>query len=273
MRSGQTETDIENPETRIESALLQGAAALGLTLNRRQIEQFSRYATLLEEWNARLNLTRIPPEQVVPLHFLDSLAVVEAFRPSGVQGFGSLSTLIDIGTGAGFPGLPLKIAFPALAVTLLDSTRKRLNFLDVVIQELELTDVRTLHARAEEAGRAAPHREAYDCAVARAVARLNILVEWLLPFVRVGGRALALKSADVEAEVAEAEPGVKRLGGVVEQVVPVRLPGVDIERRIVVLRKIRRTPPRYPRAGGEIKAHPLTAAEMRRSLPPLRKEK
>jgi len=242
---------IHNPQSRIENQLVEGAAGLGLTLTDRQIEQFVRYAALLEEWNARMNLTRIPPDQVVPLHFLDSLALCRAvdLRAGG--------RLIDVGTGAGFPGVPLKIAFPALSLTLLDSTRKRLVFLDTVLRQLDLPGAITLHARAEEAGRAAPHREAYDYAAARAVARLNVLAEWLLPLIRVGGAALALKSADVQKEIAEAEGAVTRLGGVVEKIVSVVLPGVGIERKIVVLRKTRRTPPRYPRAGGEIRAKPL----------------
>ena len=178
--------------------LARGAADLGLSLTGDQIDRFVRYADLLAEWNRRMNLTRIPPEEVVPLHFLDSLAVCRAIDLHGVK------RLMDVGTGAGFPGVPLKIAFPHLSLTLLDATRKRLDFLEAVVSELSLESVVTVHARAEDAARLPAHREAYDAVTGRAVARLNVLAELLLPFARPGGAVIALKSAASPAEVAEA---------------------------------------------------------------------
>jgi 16S rRNA (guanine527-N7)-methyltransferase len=206
---------------------------------------------MLEEWNRVMNLTRVPPDEIVPLHFLDSLTVATMVDLSG-----SLR-LIDVGTGAGFPGLALKIAFPSLDATLLDSTRKRLDFLDAVIADLSLTGVRTAHARAEAAGRDPKYRERFDLATARAVSRLNTLSELLLPLVRVGGQAVAMKSAAVDEEAAEAANAVKMLGGSAPRVVAVTLPGTEIERKLVVIDKPRPSPARYPRDGAQIKSKPL----------------
>jgi 16S rRNA (guanine527-N7)-methyltransferase len=245
--AGHDQSKIQNPKSKIQH----GAAALNLALTDWQVRQFARYAALLEEWNARMNLTRIPPHEVVPLHFLDSLLVTQAVD------VGAASHLLDVGSGAGFPGLPLKIAFPSLSLTLLDSTRKKLDFLKAVVADLALDRVAFVHARAEEAGRMAARREVYDLVTARAVAKMNILAEWLLPFVRKGGRAVTLKSAGAEAEIAEAAKAIRALGGVMERVVEAVIPGTDIVRKLVVIRKERPAPQVYPRAAAVIKSHPL----------------
>jgi 16S rRNA (guanine527-N7)-methyltransferase len=214
----------------------------GIRLDEAQVEQFWRFGEMLEEWNRRLNLTRIPPEEYVPLHFLDSLAAAAAHN------FAESRSLIDVGTGAGFPGIPLKIAFPHLRVTLLDSTRKRLAFLDAVIQELDLDETRTLHARAEEAARNPLHRERYDAAAARAVARMDVLAEWMIPFVRVDGAALALKSGAAQDEAAESADMIRAMGGSKPEVFRLTLPGTEIERAIIRIQKVRPTPVRYSRS-------------------------
>lgn len=207
-----------------------GAAVWGLALNDVMIDQFARFADLLEEGNLRLNLTRVSPAEFGTLHFLDSLALAAVMTPKPG------SNLMDVGTGAGFPGLPLAIAYPHLRVTLLDGTRKRLDFLDEVIAALGLTNIRTLHGRAEETARLPVHRQHYDLVTARAVAKMPKLVHWLLPLTRTGGLAIAYKSRETDLEIAEAATVLTELGGAVERVVEVDLPGTDIVRKLVLIR-------------------------------------
>jgi 16S rRNA (guanine527-N7)-methyltransferase len=215
----------------IESQLLAGAEAFGLSLSADQTAQCVRYLELLYDANRRMNLTRVPPEQAATLHLLDSLAVCRAVEVSAAR------RLLDVGTGAGLPGVPLKIVFPLLRVTLLDATRKRLNFLDSVIADLGLSGISTIHARAEELALSPSHRGAYDLVTARAVARLDRLAGWMLPFVKPDGSAVALKSGGAEAEIAEAEAAIRRSGGIAARTVRLTLPGTDITRLLVVLRR------------------------------------
>lgn len=211
--------------------LTEGAATWGLALDETAVARFEIFAERLEETNRQFNLTRIAPEDFVTLHFLDSLSLAAAWKPEGGE------RLLDVGTGAGFPGLPLAIAFPQLDVTLLDGTRKRLNFLDGVIAELGLTNARTLHGRAEEVARLREHRGRYPLVTARAVANLSGLVGWMLPFVRSGGLAVAYKSAEVDDEIVAAQRDIHRQHARLEKSVPVSLPFTDITRKLVFIRQ------------------------------------
>jgi 16S rRNA (guanine527-N7)-methyltransferase len=222
-----------------------------IELSPAQRDAFQVYLRELTAWNARFNLTAITdPDQVIVKHFLDSLSVAPFLRHA------SPTALIDIGSGAGFPGLPLKIALPALQVLLLDSTGKKVQFLKHLITELKLSEAAALHARAEELGHNPAYREKYDFAVARAVADLATLLEYALPFVRVGGLFVAQKGVDVVEELEHAAPALRQLGGRLREVAPVQLPGLE-PRHLVVVEKSARTPPRYPRSAGAPRKNPI----------------
>ena len=236
----------------LRTALLEGAEILGLPPSPHQLAQFERYALDLVEWNRRANLTTITDSlDIVRKHFLDSLSVLSVCDPKpGAR-------MIDVGSGAGFPGLPLRIARPGLRVTLLEATRKKCDFLRHVVGALELDGVYVVNARAEDAARDAAHRERYDVAVARAVAEAPTLVEYLLPFVKVGGCALALKSGEVDAEVERAGAAIATLGGRLQRIAPVSVPGIDEPRTIVVVDKVAPTPDKYPRRAGMPEKRPI----------------
>lgn len=230
--------------------LEQGLAELGLHPSPEAIPLLDRYAQMLLEKNRVMNLTAITePDQVASLHMLDCAALLALGALEG-------KTLVDVGTGAGFPGMVLKILSPSLDVTLLDSLAKRLNWLEEVRAELGLTGVRTVHARAEEY--AVKHRESFDAAASRAVAALPVLAELCLPLVKVGGTFLAMKSVDSDAELAGAAGAIARLGGTVERTADYAIPGTDVHHRVIVIRKIGKTPERYPRAFAKIKKSPLS---------------
>lgn len=226
--------------------------SLGISLSDEQVEQFLRYYEMLVRWNEMINLTAITDfEDVMKKHFVDSLSMVRV-----CDLMGSLS-LIDVGTGAGFPGLVLKIAFPDLKVTLLDSLNKRIHFLDEVISELGIYGVNTVHGRAEDYAKQDKYRESYDLCVSRAVANLSTLSEYCLPFVKVGGLFISYKSERVSEELATAEHAISMLGGVVENQVELILPDSDIYRNLVMIRKIQSTSLKYPRKAGLPARNPL----------------
>jgi 16S rRNA (guanine527-N7)-methyltransferase len=225
---------------------------IGVRLKSSQIKAFEEYEHLLLEWNARMNLTAIrEPGDIRVKHFLDSLTCLKVMKDTPSE------RLVDVGTGAGFPGLPLKIICPGMRVTLIESVGKKADFCQRVASALNLEGVEVVQDRAEVSGHAPEHREKYDWAVARAVAALPALAEYLLPFVKIGGRMLAMKGESAVAEAHSAENALYMLGGHLRQVVPVTLPGVADERYLVVVDKTAATPHRYPRRVGLPSKKPL----------------
>ena len=218
---------------------------LGITLTDNQKEQFVKFYELLVEWNKVMNLTGITEyEEVNEKHFVDSLSIVKAVDMNSVE------SVIDIGTGAGFPGIPLKIAFPHLKVVLLYSLNKRINFLNTVIDELGLTDIKTIHGRAEDFAKQADYREQFDLCVSRAVANLATLSEYCIPYVKKDGLFVPYKSGEIAEELEQSKKAVHVLGGKIEDVVKFQLPGTEIGRSFVKIRKVQNTAKRYPRKAG-----------------------
>lgn len=239
--------------TVMEKFIREVRSLIGFHLTQRQVAAFQTYENELLAWNAKYNLTAIrDPESIRSKHFLDSLTCLLAWRERPPK------TLIDVGTGAGFPGIPLKIVCPRLKLTLVDSVGKKLDFCRHIVEVLELEDVTCIQARAEEVGSKVDHREQYDWAVARAVANLPVLVEYLLPLVKIGGAALAQKGASGPQEAHSAQKAIQLLGGQLRQIIPVLLPGVAEERFLVVIDKTRATPPDYPRRVGLPSKRPIS---------------
>lgn len=230
----------------------EAAEEFGVELTEKQLQQFDRYFELLVEWNEKMNLTAITePQEVAIKHMIDSLSAWDDERLKNVK------SMIDVGTGAGFPGIPLKIYKPELKLTLLDSLNKRVKFLQTVVDELGLENVECIHARAEEGARNPKLREKFDLAVSRAVARLPVLAEYCLPFVKVGGVFAALKGMKFAEEAAEAEKALKVLGGAVAESVELRLPNLDDKRAVIYAVKKKATPKQYPRKAGTPDKNPL----------------
>ena len=225
---------------------------LGIRLMDVQKRQFDRYYELLIEWNRVMNLTGITEYDEVNLkHFTDSLTIVR------IKDMENVSTLIDVGTGAGFPGIPIKIAFPYIKVTLLDSLNKRIKFLNQVVEELDLEDVVTLHGRAEDYAKKEEYREQFDLCASRAVANLSTLSEYCLPFIKKGGCFVSYKSADSDEEIQQSEKALDILGGKIEKVDKFVLPGSDMGRALVMIEKVKNTPRKYPRKAGVPSKEPL----------------
>ena len=231
----------------MEQLLHDGLASLGLPQD--GIPALKRFGEMLVEKNKVMNLTAITePADVATLHFLDSVALLKEVDLSG-------KTVVDVGTGAGFPGMPLRIVCPAIRMTLLDSLNKRIDFLKEVCDELGYTDVDCVHGRAEEF--AAKHRESFDFATSRAVANFQLLTELCLPLVKVGGTFIAMKSVESDEELKAAEKAISILGGQVDRTVDYQIPGTDVTHRLVFIKKIKETPKKYPRAFAKIKKNPL----------------
>lgn len=225
---------------------------IGVSLSDQQIQQFITYYEMLVEWNEKINLTAITDyDEVIKKHFVDSISLVKAIDLSKSM------NLIDVGTGAGFPGLALKIAFPHLKITLLDSLNKRILFLNEVVNALNLTDVETIHGRAEDFAKPDKLREKYDLCVSRAVANLTTLSEYCLPFVREGGKFISYKSEKINEELDHAKKAIQILGGTLVDQVEFKLPESDIYRNLVVIEKVNKTPKKYPRKAGLPAKEPL----------------
>lgn len=240
---------------RVQSRFAGQLEGLGLELSPQQAEQFEAYFRLLVEWNGKMNLTAITGrEAVYEKHFYDSLTVASVVALAGPL------RLADIGSGAGFPAVPLKIMFPDLRITIVDALAKRIRFLEEVVRTLGLADVVCLHARAEDAARMAEHRDRHDVATARAVARLATLNELCLPFVRAGGVFVAMKGADVAAELEESLFGAARLNARLKDVRRLTLPEEGAARHLIVWEKMGPTPPQYPRKAGVPARSPLLPA-------------
>ncbi|MBC7765211.1 MAG: 16S rRNA (guanine(527)-N(7))-methyltransferase RsmG [Hyphomonadaceae bacterium] len=236
----------------IQQMLSTGALAMGVTLTDEQISKLMRYSDLLVDWNERMNLTTIiDPTDIAIKHFLDCLTCVQTgvFKPK--------LRMIDVGTGAGFPGIPLHIAVDGLQTVLLDALAKRVNFLNEVIAQLGLEHIQTVHARAEDAAHNRQYRERFDIAVSRAVANLAVLSEYALPFLKVGGIFIAQKGPKATEELAEAKKAIKILGGELVDSLTVDLPFTDIKHHLVVIKKVQHCSTNYPRKAGKPSKEPL----------------
>ena len=223
---------------------------INIVLNGTQKEQFYKYMNLLIEWNEKINLTAITePNEIILKHFIDSITISKHIEEG--------KNVIDVGTGAGFPGIPIEITRPGVEVELLDSLNKRINFLNIVIEELGLKNIKAIHARVEEFAKNKSNREKYDVVTSRAVANLNVLAEYMLPLVSVGGKCICMKGPNIEEEINGSKKAIEILGGKIEKVEEFNLPGTDIKRTIILIKKIKNTPEKYPRKPGTPSKEPI----------------
>lgn len=239
---------MENNEFKI--ILEKKAQEIGIVLQEKQINQFYQYMNLLLEWNQKMNLTAITdPKEIIEKHFIDSLTIAKYIKPG--------RCVLDLGTGAGFPGIPLKIYREDLELILVDSLNKRIGFLNEVVHQLALKDIETVHGRAEELGKNKIYREKFDIVTSRAVANLSTLSEYLLPFLKEKGLAICMKGPDVEEEIAQAKKAIEILGGKLKEVEKFTLSENKMGRSIVLIEKIRKTPSNYPRKPGTPAKEPI----------------
>lgn len=223
---------------------------INVKLSEEQLSKFYNYMNLLIEWNEVMNLTAITePNEIIIKHFIDSLSVLDKIDKA--------STIIDVGTGAGFPGIPIKIAYPKTKVVLLDSLNKRINFLNKVIEKLDLKNIKAIHGRAEDIGRDKEHREKYDIAIARAVAPLNILLEYLMPFVKVEGKCICMKGSNVEKELEDSKKAINILNGTLEKSEEFNLANTENRRSMIEIKKTKLISNIYPRKSGVPSKKPL----------------
>ena len=226
------------------------AEKINIKFTEEQLEKFYQYMNMLLEWNEKINLTAIvEPKEVILKHFIDSLTINKYLKEN--------ATLADVGTGAGFPGIPLKILRPDIKVTLVDSLNKRINFLNEVIEKLNLEDIVTVHSRIEDFGKNKRYREKFDYVTARAVANLAVLSEYLIPIAKIGGKCVCMKGSNVEEEITSGKNAINVLGGKIEKVDEFVLPDSDISRNVIILSKIKNTPARFPRKAGMPSKEPL----------------
>lgn len=226
------------------------AKNINLVLNDEKVKKLYNYMELLLQWNQKVNLTAIiEPNDIILKHFIDSLTI-ERYIDKNVN-------IIDIGTGAGFPGIPISIARTDINITLMDSLNKRIKFLDEVIKENKLNNAKTIHARAEELARDKDYREKFDIATSRAVASLNVLLEYMLPFVKVGGYCICMKGSNIEDEILNSKRALNALNGVIEKIEEFELPNSDMSRNIIIVKKVGKTLSKYPRKAGTPTKDPL----------------
>ena len=232
---------------------------MNIVLTQKQREQFSKYYEMLVEWNKVMNLTGITEyEEVYEKHFLDSISIVKIIPISNLMDKSKKSRMIDIGTGAGFPGIPLKIVFPELEIVLLDSLNKRIKFLNAVIKNLGLEKIVSIHGRAEDFAKLLEYREQFDYCVSRAVANLAILSEYCIPYIKIGGSFIPYKSGEIDEELEQSQKAIQILGGEIECVEKFQLPGSGMGRSFVNIKKVEHTADKYPRKAGKPEKSPLS---------------
>ena len=235
---------------RFEEEMSKKSKILGVRFSVEQIEQFYKYMNLLIEWDEKMNLTAITePKEIILKHFIDSITILKYIDDN--------SKLVDVGTGAGFPGVPLSIMNPTLKITLVDSLNKRLIFLQEVVKELNLKNIEIVHARAEEFGQNKNYREKFDIATSRAVANLATLSEYLVPLVKIGGKIISMKASNAKEEINDAQKAIEVLGGKIEKIEEFDLPESDIGRTIIIIDKNKCTPAIYPRKAGTPAKEPI----------------